>query len=133
MSEDYYNAWENPSEYPRIPNVYERIDDVQSPDAHNTNTRRLSRDKTKSIAVKLSIENRHQSTSLRQTSDLEDWSEHRGLDDDQTNWSVTAQLGSSYPSSDGADERRRAKRQSSFEKWRNAGDKLFCHSNKARM
>ncbi|KAJ4149828.1 hypothetical protein NW754_001260 [Fusarium falciforme] len=150
MSEEYYNSWEEPSKYPRIPNVYEPIDGVPSRNAHDTNTRPLNRDKTKAIAVKLNIDSHRRSTSLRQSPDFENWPDQRALEDDQANWSVAAQLGSSYTWSDDSfnwrpkpsnpshppqretDEQRRAKRQSSFEKWMNAGDKLFCHSQKAR-
>lgn len=143
MNEEYYD-WENPSEYQRIPNVYEPIDGVPSRSAHSTDSQPLSRDKTKAITVKLSIDNHRGSASLRQAPDLESWSGHRAFEDDPENWSVAAQLGSSYTWSDDSfswhpnppqretDEQRRAKRQSSFEKWRNAGDKIFCRSHKAR-
>ncbi|RSM12288.1 hypothetical protein CDV31_006394 [Fusarium ambrosium] len=149
MSEEYYNSWEEPSEYPRIPNVYEPIPGVPSGNthnAHNTNTQPLNRDETKAIAIKLNVSNRRQSTSLGQAPDLENWPDHRSLENDQATWSVAAQLGTSYPWSDDSfkrhpnppnppqretDEQRQAKRQSSFEKWMNAGDRIFCHSQKA--
>ncbi|KAF4980392.1 hypothetical protein FZEAL_3591 [Fusarium zealandicum] len=117
IHDDYLNAWEEPSQYPRIPNVYEPIDD-------NNNVGQLDRKET------------------------------RGLFDSHEDWSITAQLGSSYtwsddynhqkapkrtpterqssPRAEQSDEQRRAKRQSSFERWRNAGDKLFCNTNKLR-
>ncbi|KAJ3543550.1 hypothetical protein NM208_g3518 [Fusarium decemcellulare] len=156
LSEDYYNSWVEPSKYPRIPNVYEPIDDNQHRRAHGTGSARTGREKTKAIAVKLSIDNRHRSTAAHQGPDAEDWQAHIGHLDDQANWSVTPQLGSSYTWSDDfnfgptaskdsvsrewpssrqrrdSDEQRRAKRQSSFEKWMSAGDKLFCNSSKSR-
>ncbi|RSL67796.1 hypothetical protein CEP54_003157 [Fusarium duplospermum] len=163
MSEEYYNSWEEPSEYPRIPNVYEPIPGVPSRNAHNvhnvhnvhnannihnahnTNTQPLNQDETKAIAIKFNIGNRRQSTSLGQPPDLENWSDQRPLEEDQANWSVAGQLATSFPWSHDSfgcysnppnppqsetDEQRQAKRQSSFEKWMNAGDRIFCHSHK---
>ncbi|KAM5360376.1 hypothetical protein ACJZ2D_013798 [Fusarium nematophilum] len=142
--DDFYNAWEAPSQYPRIPNVYEPIEGFQPRAAHNTNP---GRDKARSFAVKLSIEVPLQSTSAHPTPDLHDWHGQRPSVDDQ-DWSVTAQPGSSYTRSDDfnldsrkwhsnhrrpvPEEQRRARRQSSLEKWMSAGDKIFCHSSKLR-
>uniref|UniRef100_A0A0D2XQR7 HNH nuclease domain-containing protein n=1 Tax=Fusarium oxysporum (strain Fo5176) TaxID=660025 RepID=A0A0D2XQR7_FUSOF len=76
---------------------------------------------------------------------------HQWLLNDRTNYSVVVQLGSSYRSENhilgdnfkdasrdwhlpshhpDSIEKRRARREASFEKWKDAGDRVFCHSGR---
>ncbi|KAH7238814.1 hypothetical protein BKA59DRAFT_260709 [Fusarium tricinctum] len=147
MSDDFYNSWVEPSEYPRIPNVYEPIQDSQVAGLYDTQEKKeptqANADSRDSRQSYWSGYNVHSSGEQA----------HKGLVDDLTNYSVVVQLGSNYRSDKHtlssnlketsgecqspryhADsvERRRARREASFEKWKDAGDKLFCQSGRFR-
>lgn len=143
MTDDFYNSWVEPSKYPRIPNVYEPIQDTQVSGQCGI------REKKESAWVHQDSRDSHQSAWTTNRKPLSSEEPHQWLVNDRTNYSVVVQLGSSYRSENqilGDDfkdasrdwhspshhpdsiEKRRARREASFEKWKDAGDRVFCHS-----
>ncbi|RGP75959.1 hypothetical protein FLONG3_5539 [Fusarium longipes] len=145
--DEIFNSWVEPSEYPRIPNVYEPIGDGQLPDYYE------SREKNEVSERDINCRDSHKSSWAIHSIHSSNEQTHKELIDDPTNYSIVVQLGSSYRSdsftlgaslrdptkdwrsspqhSDSA-EKRRARREASLEEWKDAGDKLFCQPGRYR-
>ena len=146
-TDDFCNSWVEPSEYPRIPNVYEPIQDAQLSSFYE------SREKNQAAKSDMNARNSHKSSWAMHSIHSSGEQFDEVLIDDPSNYSVIAQLGSSYRSDDftvgsrvrettkdwqssparsDSAEKRRARRDASLEKWKDAGDKLFCQSGRYR-
>ncbi|CAF3536971.1 hypothetical protein SNK03_009743 [Fusarium graminearum] len=145
--DDICNSWVEPSEYPRIPNVYEPVEDGQLADFYE------NREKNEVVERDMSTRDSHKSSWAMHSIHASGEQAHKELANDPTNYSVVVQLGSSYRSDNltpGAGlrdstkdwrssthrpdsaEKRRARREASLEEWKDAGDRLFCQSGRYR-